>query len=153
MGEGGNGTNGNGKAWLRKPQFSIEDVIKAGPWLLALAGLVALFKDVPKDVSSMKGSMTAIQQDVGALKRSADTVRVQLRAVATKTQVQSAINQGNEIHADQYHRIVSLERRAGVRPAPVHGEVRVFRFPRREEWPSPTSDLWGRDPDGDEEQP
>lgn len=151
MGEAENSTNGNGRAWLRK--LTLNDALNMGPWLLALGTLIALFKDVPRDVSSMKGSMSAIQQDVGSLKRSADTVRVQLRQVATKVQVQSVITQGNSIHRDQYNRIVTLERRSGIHPAPMHEDIRVYRLPRREEWPEPTSDLWGRDPDGEEEQP
>lgn len=148
----GNGGNGNGAKWLRKPQFSIEDVIKAGPWILALAGLIALFKDVPSDVKDMKQNSSAMRADVAALKLNADTVRIALRSVATKTQVQSAINQGNAIHGDQYRRIQALERRAGMAFAPAHDEVRVYR-PRRNEW-DPTSDLWhDRDPDGEEDQP
>jgi hypothetical protein len=159
------GENGNGQKWLRKPQFSIEDIIKLavflGPWIMAGAVGILLFKQSVKDSHEAKitadstyviskGTRTLVKQ----LTRRADTLQAQVGKLATKVQVQHAIDQGNDVHRDQYRRIQFLERRSGMRPRPAHSDVQVYSWPRRNEIDvarGPTEDLWHQDPDGDEE--
>lgn len=163
---GGDGENGNGQKFLRKPQFSIEDIIKLavflGPWIMAGAVGIVAIKNYVRDARVTKhvaletkrtGESTYVL--TAHLAKRADTLQAEIGRLATKKQVQRAIDQGNEVHDDQYRRIRVLERRSGMKPAPAHKAVSVFSWPRREQYNDvargPTEDLWSRDPDGAED--
>lgn len=93
--------NGNGNGWLKK--FTLQDLIRLGPYILALATLIALFKDVPGDVKTIK------------------------REGATRRQVNALVGQVNRNYMVSEHRFETLEKRLKIVTKQTLRPVVVYR--------------------------